>query len=239
MSSSDCDSKSSVDTKLKSGINNLSMTDADSDDDISGFDMAMAEMIDEFNSSTSHPTDYAGAVKKNQAKLDQSIPKKKKAETASPEEGTFEVLVNLNDPISHQLSDASFLAMQESTTNVMCDEIMSMFMKHCEDEYSMGVSDNPLNESVDSQLQLRATSYVIVQTIQKTSVNSLLHVLFDSGSNKTLLKQSALPPGITPSIGKKRKVIGVNASTIMDREVIIENMTLPEFLFTQCVFGPI
>jgi Reverse transcriptase (RNA-dependent DNA polymerase) len=151
----------------------------------------------------------------------------------------FEVLVNLNEPISHHLNDASFLAMQENTSNVPCDDIVDMFVKHCADEYSMGVSEINVNESVDSLLQLCATSYAIVQTMQQTGVNCLLRVLFDSGSDKTLLKQSALPPGINPSLGKKRKVIGVAASSIMDREVLIENMTLPEFLSTQRVSGPI
>jgi hypothetical protein len=62
----------------------------------------------------------------------------------------------------------------------------------------MGVSEINVKESVDSLLQLHATSYAIVQTMQQTSVNCLLRVLFDSGLDKTMLKQSALPPGIPP-----------------------------------------
>jgi hypothetical protein len=58
MSSSDCDSKSSVDTKLKSAINDVSMTTANSNDNTSGFDIDMAEFIDGLNSTTSHPTNY-------------------------------------------------------------------------------------------------------------------------------------------------------------------------------------
>jgi hypothetical protein len=42
-----------------------------------------------------------------------------------------------------------------------------------------------------------------MQSIQQTGVNNLLlFVLFDSGSDKMLIKQSALPLGINPSIGK-------------------------------------
>jgi hypothetical protein len=69
--------------------------------------------------------------------------------------------------------------------------------------------------------------------MQQTGVNCLLSVLLVSGSDKTLLKQSALPPGINPSLG------GVTASSIMNQEVLIENMTLPEFSSTQRVSGPI
>jgi hypothetical protein len=156
------------------------MTDAESDDKTCGFDMDMAEFIDNLTSSTSHPTNYAGAIKKKQARL--------ATNATSPEAGMFEILVNLNEPISHHLNDPSFLAMQENTTNIACDEIVDMYVKYCADEYSMGVSENKVIESVDSILQLRTTSYAIVQTIQQTGVNCLLHVLFDSGSDKTLIK---------------------------------------------------
>jgi hypothetical protein len=234
--SSECNSGSesegSYDTPLKAAINDVSMTDDANSDDTNGYDLDVAEFIDECNLSTSHPTNNAGAVKKKQARF-------AKNETTSIEEGMFEVHVNLTERVTHHLNDSSFLAMQESTINITCDEIEDMFVKHCADEYSMGVSENNLKGSVDSILQLRATSYAIVQTIQHASMNCMLRVLFDSGSDKTLIKQSVLPRGINPSIGKKRKVIGVTASLIMDREVIIENMTLPEFLSTQRVSGPI
>jgi hypothetical protein len=226
----------------------VDMSDVDLEFDNNGYDLAMAEFVDEANLKNSHPTNYVAEHKEcMQARLEKPIPKKKakKApveeakDAASPEAGMFEVLVNLDEPFSHHLNDASFLAMQENTTS-MCDEIVSMFIRHCEDEYSVKVSENNLSETVesfDSQLQLRATSYAIVNTIQQTSVNCMLRVLFDSGSNKTLIKQLSLPPGITPSIGKKRKVIRVTLS--LDWEVFIENMTLPEFSSTQCVSGPL
>lgn len=47
-----------------------------------------------------------------------------------------------------------------------------------------------------------------------------------------MFKRSALPSGITPSMGRKRKIAGVRA-------VILENLTLPEFSSTQKVTGPI
>jgi hypothetical protein len=48
----------------------------------------------------------------------------------------------------------------------------------------------------------RATSHVIVRTIQNTFVDCLLPVLFDSGADKTMMKRSALPPGVNPSWGR-------------------------------------
>jgi hypothetical protein len=147
-------------TQMKQAINDVSMTDVDDEFDANGYDLAMAEFIDECNSKTGHPTAYVGEHKEfKQARLDKPVPRKTKAkEAASPEAGMFEVLVNLNEPLYHHQSDASILAMQENTTKDMCDEIVSMFVQHCVDEHSFGVSDDNIRGSVDSQLQLCATS---------------------------------------------------------------------------------
>jgi hypothetical protein len=47
------------------------------------------------------------------------------------------------------------------------------------------------------------------------------------------------PHGIEPSTGKKRKVSGVNASSVIDQNVLLTDITLPEFLLSQCIPGPI
>jgi hypothetical protein len=66
-----------------------------------------------------------------------------------------------------------------------------------------------------------------------------LKVLFDSGSDKTIFKRSSLPQGIAPSTGKKWKVSGVNASSVINQDVLLTDITLPEFLSPQCIPGPI
>jgi hypothetical protein len=48
-----------------------------------------------------------------------------------------------------------------------------------------------------------------------------------------------MPQGIEPSTGKKQKVSGVNASSIFDQYVLLTDITLPEFLLSQCIPGPI
>jgi hypothetical protein len=83
----------SYNTQMKQAINDVSMTDVDDEFDANGYDLAMAEFIDECNSGTSHPTDYVGEHKEfMQARLEQPIPKKKKKAkaTASPEAGQHE-----------------------------------------------------------------------------------------------------------------------------------------------------
>jgi hypothetical protein len=62
----------------------------------------------------------------------------------------------------------------------------------------------------------------------------MLKVLFDSGSDKTIFKRSSLPQGIQPS-----KVSGVNASSVIDQDVLLTDLTLPKFSSTQRIPGPI
>jgi hypothetical protein len=132
--------------------------------------------------------------------------------------------------------------MQEATSTTWCDKFVDVYTKYCDEAYALGLSDmdsNNIVNTIDTTLLLRATSYALVSSMQNARVNRLLRVLFDSGSDKTLIHQSALPPGITPSIGKKRRLTGVTSSVHVDKEVILENLTLPEFLAMLRVPGPI
>jgi hypothetical protein len=53
------------------------------------------------------------------------------------------------------------------------------------------------------------------------------------------MKRLALPPGVNPSLGQKRCVTSVTASALLDTEVLIKDMILPEFSPTTCISGPI
>jgi hypothetical protein len=48
-----------------------------------------------------------------------------------------------------------------------------------------------------------------------------------------------LPQGIEPSTGKKQKVSGMNTSSVTDQDVLLTDITLPEFSSSQCIPGPI
>jgi hypothetical protein len=160
-----------------------------------------------------------------------------RARQKASSEGMFEAFVSLDAPLTHHLDQLSFLAMQE--TNSLINDIVDSYVKHSDDCYSLGVGEINIVQPFDKNLHLRATSYAIVQTLQKTRVNKLLKVLFDSGSDKTMFNRKALPPGINPSLGRKRKITGVISSAIVDQEIVIEEMTLPEFSSTRRVSGPI
>jgi hypothetical protein len=55
----------------------------------------------------------------------------------------------------------------------------------------------------------------------------------------TIVKQSSLPLGIETTTGKKRKILGVNASSTIDQNVLLKDITLPEFSSSQRIPGPI
>jgi hypothetical protein len=79
----------------------------------------------------------------------------------------------------------------------------------------------------------------MIGSIQHTKVNILLKVKFDSGSYKTIFNRSSLPQGIEPSTGKKWKVSGVNASSVINQYIMLTDITLPEFSSSQHIPGPI
>jgi hypothetical protein len=48
-----------------------------------------------------------------------------------------------------------------------------------------------------------------------------------------------LAQGIAPSTGKKQKVSGMNASSVINQDVLLTDITLPEYSSSQCIPGPI
>jgi hypothetical protein len=203
-----------------------------------------SELLEEFESLT---IEYDDSLDNDSIEL---MRHQANAETGNPEYPEDMLLIgqeiNLNgesfvshafaseEIFTHHLDGLSLLETQEIASNDLCDEFKDVFVCYNDEQYSLGVAeDNKIVQSFDAKLQLCATSFAIVQTMQKTRVDCMLKVLFDSGSDKTMLKRSSLPKGISPSIGRKRKVTGVTASVSTDTEVLLENLSFPEFSPTQ------
>jgi hypothetical protein len=140
--------------------------------------------------------------------------------------------------ITHHLHNLSFHAMQEINITVY-NEIVGLYVQHSDDVYSNGVPNISNVLPFDQVLRLQATSHAIVRMMQNTRVDCLLCVLFDSGADKMMMKRSVLPLGVNPSLGRKRQVTGVTTSALLDKEVLIEDMILPEFSATTHISGPI
>jgi hypothetical protein len=148
---------------------------------------------------------------------------------------TYDAFTSL---ITHHLHDMLFHAMQEINTTVY-NYIVGLYVQYSDEVYSNRVQNINNELSFDKALRLCATSHVIITTVQNTCVDCLLCVLFDSGADKTMMKRLALPRGVNPLLGRKRCVIGVTSSALLDKEVLIKDMILPEFSSTTCILGPI
>jgi hypothetical protein len=195
-------------------------------------DELSAYMLDLFNKTLGRPSTHLADLQK--------------AKAADDQKGTsfdsIQVLVSLEEEsIMHHLDEISLSAEQQAVNcKVLNSEFLAVFTNYIDDLYSTGDSDVKIGLSNEVQAsRLQSTSIAIVGSIQQTKVNNLLKVLFDSGSDKTIFKRSSLPQVIQPSTGKKRKVSGVNTSSVIDQDVLLMDLTLPEFSSTQRIPGPI
>ena len=73
----------------------------------------------------------------------------------------------------------------------MNNELINLYVTHSLDVYSTGVEEITNDNSlVDNPIHaFRSTSHAVVQKMQNTRVNRLMRVLFDSGSDKTLIRR--------------------------------------------------
>jgi hypothetical protein len=123
---------------------------------------------------------------------------------------SIQVLVSLEESVTHHIDKISLSAEQQAVNHkVLNSEFLIMFTHYIDELYSIRDRDVKLDitkyEVQSSRLQ--STSIAIVGSIQQTKVNIQLKALFDSGSDKMIFKGSSLPQGIEPSTGKKQKVL--------------------------------
>jgi hypothetical protein len=144
---------------------------------------------------------------------------------------SIQALDSLEESVTHHLDEISLSAEQQAVNHkVLNSEFLTMFTHYIDELYSTGDSDikPDISKHEVQSSRLRSTSIAIVGSIQQTKDNNLLKVLFDSGSDKTIFKRSSLPHGIEPSTGKRRKVSGMNASSVTDQDVLLTDITLPQ-----------
>jgi hypothetical protein len=77
---------------------------------------------------------------------------RKAAKATAEAEGTFYAFVSISESFTHHLDKLSLLVLQESTTKVMCDDYIDIYMKFMDDAYSAGVSE--INGSIVPNFKL-------------------------------------------------------------------------------------
>jgi hypothetical protein len=75
--------------------------------------------------------------------------------------------------------------------------------------------------------------------MQLNKVDVLPRVLLDSGADRTMFSQTALPKGINPSERKKHKVTGVTATSTLIDAISFSDVVLPGFSASTRLTGPI
>jgi hypothetical protein len=153
---------------------------------------------------------------------------------ATATDSTVTGMSAFNQSVTHHLNELTLNAFQhEVATNILSTEFIDVFTQYCDDSYSSGVSDLNLKDCSEILLKLRSTSLATVGIIQQNKTNALWKVLFDSGSDKTIVKRMSLPSGIETLTGKKHKILGVNASSTADQDMLLKDITIPEFSSSQ------
>jgi hypothetical protein len=82
-------------------------------------------------------------------------------------------------------------------------------------------------------LYLRPIGLLLPRLIQSTKNRCALKVLFDSGSDRTFIKRSALPKGAVPKTVTALRVNTIQGINKVTQQVILKDLTLPEFSPTQ------
>jgi hypothetical protein len=75
--------------------------------------------------------------------------------------------------------------------------------------------------------------------IQKKANDKPLRVLFDSGSDRTMINRRALPKKTQCTTVPGTKVLGIHGVEVHRHEVMLEEIMFPEFTSSLRVSGPI
>ena len=152
----------------------------------------------------------------------------------------------LSDPDS-SLANGPF--MSYSDTNQMDPQmkvneegVPITFSTLCDTMFSIG--DPDINLTPNSSINyisdhVRPTTIMSCKLIQKKQNDRPLRVLFDSGSDKTLINRRALPKGAQPTTVHGYKILGIHGTEVHRHEILLEEIMFPEFSTNVRVAGPV
>ena len=144
---------------------------------------------------------------------------------------------------SHHLDSSSY-ATQMQTSEITGPSVYALqsVAAYCEELYINGDSDVYVMSNVDNVVvssRLRAIGFMTVNEVQGHKSARPLRLLFDTGSDKTMFNFRALPKGAVPRTVEGTRINGIHGTEVMDQEVLLTGITLPEFSPTQRVPGPV
>jgi hypothetical protein len=110
----------------------------------------------------------------------------------------------------------------------------------CEDAYQIGGYEINLKPSIInpilSALRLRSVGLARIDKIHNSPSGKVLKVLFDTGSDKTLINRRALSKQAIPAKDDTpSRITGLHDTKPLDRYVILQGIQFPEFAPTSKV----
>lgn len=145
---------------------------------------------------------------------------------------------------SHNFVDLmSYSAINQVTNNPLeANMDCGAFSALCDEMYSSGDNDIRLVPNIDVESvtsRVRPISIMNCKMIQRTEFSAPLKVLFDTGSDRTMFNRRALPKGILPTTVPGQRYTTIHGSASLNNEVLLENLSFPEFSATRRVPGPV
>lgn len=142
-----------------------------------------------------------------------------------------------NESFAHFIDVLNPFSPEEKVSHSSIDELADHYTIEMNCFYLEGINNieaESINLETLVSLQLRPTTLALVKNIQGCPTAKPLKVLFDTGSDKTLMSEKALPKGCVPKITTPLILSGLGQIE-SKRQVVLEKMRLPEFSPTQCV----
>ena len=147
------------------------------------------------------------------------------------------------EPTTHHFDSLSPLNLfqVEATNDGERIVLTDNFTSHIEEIHSQGDSDiKLLGSELNMTRSIRNRSLgLMTGLVHGHKVKKPLKVLFDTGSDRTMINSKALPKGVTPM--KKRdpeNINGIHGAKVLDREVLLQGMIFPEFTSSIKIPGP-
>jgi Aspartyl protease len=117
--------------------------------------------------------------------------------------------------------------------DVFIDSLLHDYALVCEEAYLSGSSNINLKPTVNqtqTALRLRSVGHMRVNRIHNSPSGKVLKVLFDTGSDKTLINKSALPKQAIPAKDKNPpNITRLHDTKPLDRYVMLDGIHFPEF----------
>ena len=145
------------------------------------------------------------------------------------------------DNVAHHFDSIAYAIQPSAFHEIIDDPIAESFVAFSDQLFVNGDSNLKIcvAEDFTQSLRLRSIGIMTAGSVQGHKCLTPLKVLFDTGSDKTMFNSRALPAGANPKTVDGHRVTGIHGTELLNKEVMLTDVSLPEFSPTQRIPGPI